>query len=643
MREEAIPLDNLFEELRPTTPKVVYNTNIDIDYRRKKMIIKDKGRKWVVIVERAGKNLRIDYLVNKDPSKDLPDPEDFDYESYEIKNPLDILGLSLPEDVKSAVGLALSNWDKELRKVEAAIALREVSIMPSSITDREYLTSEVVKMLVKKYNMARIKLKDNDKIIDYGYRCYESKYWAPCEDMVEKWISEALHDIQKVKFGKSALDDVLTKLSIYNTIILKGYTPLISFDNYVLDIESFLLTGDLRASIKQHSKDLYVFHHIPHQLNLDLLEEIRKGLEVYIPPKKPEEILTIVKSMSPRFYELLRDITYFEGVDPKIHESRILFMLEMIGRGLVPGYTLNNTIIEHFKDIFVLVGRKGTGKSTFLRQVLGDTILSEANYELVDLGKLGSGDPDEVEKALGKLARKNPLVAMHLDLSKRSRIYNWEKIRQASGGDPVPARRLYRDSFDYKPHWKLYISTNDPPPVNEEGSAREALLGRFRVIEVKNKKVREKPLPKLDEKDVEVAIIASLYAIKRVYDTGEYSFTGISDIEDALNRYTYPEYNIVMEMLETGRLKLDKNLEISSSDLYQECMAYANEVKTKYGEEDEEEIERLYSLPNQTEFTKRLKKLLAKYKVKTVSHHHYTYFKGVGLAKTDQHKTIFSM
>ena len=510
------------------------------------------------------------------------------------------------------------------------------------MSDKEALTYEIAKTLVRDRGVAHVKLVLGDSHSDLGFRYYDGKHWAPCEDRLEEWVGSGLHDLQVMKIRKTDIDDVKTKIGLLNTKVIESYRPLLSFENCVLDIESFLLTGDLRASIRQHSKDLYTFHHIPHQLNLDLLEEIRKGLEVYIPPKKPEEILAIVKAVSPRTYELLHDITYFDGVDPKVHESRILFMLEMIGRALVPGYTLNNTIVEHFKNIFVLVGRKGTGKSTFLRQILGDTILSEANYEMINMGKLGSRDPDTIEKELGKLSVKNPLAAMHLDLSKRTQIHDWSIIRQASGGDPVPARRLYRDSFDYRPHWKIYISTNDPPAINEDGPAKEALLGRFRVIETKNKKVGEKPLPKLDEKDVEVTIIASLYAIKRVYDTGEYSFTGISDIEDALNRYTYPEYNIIMEMLEFGRLKLDPSLEISSTDLYQECAAYANEVKTKYGEEDEDEIERLYSLPDQTKFTKRLKKLLTKYKIKTVIRGHYTYFKGLGIRKNTQLATPFS-
>jgi len=632
MREETIPLDNLFEELRPTTPKVAYNTNIDIDYRPKKVTIKDKEKKWVVLIEKAGKNLKINYVVNKNVGSPTPSPEDFDpVFTAVISNPIQIVSLDLPEEVRSAISLALANWEKEMLKIEASIAFREVSVMPSNITDKENLTYEIAKALIRKYGIAHIKLNVFNSLSSLGYRCYDGKHWTPCEDMVEKWVGEELHDIQKTKFGRSALDDVLMKINIHNTKIIQGYTPLISFENCVLDIENFLVTGDLQSSIKQHDKDVWVFHHIPHRLNLDLLEEIRRGLEVFIPPKKPGEILEIVKSMSPKTYELLWDITYFEGVDPKIHESRILFMLEMIGRGLVPGYTINNTIVPAFKNIFVLVGRKDTGKSTFLKQFFGDTVLSEANYEMINMGKLGSRNPDEIEKALGKLARKNPLVAMHLDLSKRTQIYDWSIIRQVSGGDPVPARRLYRDSFDYRPHWKIYISTNDPPAINEDGPAKEALLGRFRVMETKNKKVREKPLPKLGERDVEVVIIASLYAIKRVYDTGEYSFTGISDIEDALNRYTYPEYNTVMEMLEIGRLKLDPTLEISASDLYQECVAYASEVKERYTEEDEEELERLYSLSDQAVFTKRLKKLLAKFKVKTAKRGPYTYFKGVGI------------
>ncbi|MEM4593394.1 MAG: hypothetical protein QW196_08350 [Sulfolobales archaeon] len=633
MREEAIPLDNLFEELRPTTPKVAYNTNIDIDYRPKKMTIKDRERKWVVIVERAGKNLKISYMINKAPTKDLPDPEDFDYVSYEIKNPLDILGLDLPQDIKSAVGLALSNWEKELKKVEAAIAFRRVSYVPTTISDREALTYEIASTLVRDRGVTHVKLAIRGSYSDLGFRCYDGKRWSPCEDKLEEWIGEELHKLQIMKIRKTDVEDVKTKIGLLNTKVVESYRPLLSFDNCVLDVEKFIASGDLVRSTKAHSPDTYVFHYIPYRLDHDLVGEVRKGLEIYIPPDKPQDILKILKSLAPKVYEYLRSVTYFEGIDPQIHESRILFLIEMFGRGLLPGYSLFGSIIGVFKNIFMLVGLANTGKSTLLEKFYGDLVLTKENYATVNLGALGSGEPDTQQREVGRLSDKDPLVAMHLDLGKKVRIRDWSYIRQISGGDVVPARKLFKNAFDYSPSWKIYVSTNDPPPIHEEGPAKEALLSRFRVIEFRNV-FKDTPIDVrnvFNERDIEVTLFASLYAIRLVYERGSYSFTGISDVEDLLNRYTYPGYRVVMEMVEAGRLKLDKNLRISSSDLYQECYAYINELKAGIPEDEVDEFERRYSLPDQATFTKELKKLLAKHSVKTVRDSNVTYFKGIGV------------
>ncbi|MEM3905158.1 MAG: hypothetical protein QXP11_05860, partial [Sulfolobales archaeon] len=544
-----------------------------------------------------------------------------------------ILGLSLPEDVKSAVGLALSNWDKELRKVEAAIALRKVSYAPTTISDKEVLTYEIANVLVRDRGVAHVKLAIGGSYSDLGFRYYDGKHWAPCEDRLEEWIGTILHRLQIMKIRKTDIDDVKTKIGLLNTKVVEGYRPLLSFDNYVLDIEKFLTTGDIKNSTIPHSQDLYVFHHIPYRLNFDLIEEVRKGLEIYIPPNKSQDILKILKSLAPKVYEYLKNVTYFDGIDPQIHESRILFLLEMFGRGLLPGYSFFGSIIGVFKNIFILVGLANTGKSTLLEKFYGDLVLTKENYATVNLGALGSGESDTQQKEVGRLSDKDPLVAMHLDLGKRVKINDWSYIRQISGGDVVPARKLFKNTFDYSPSWKIYISTNDPPPIREEGPAKEALLSRLKVIEFRNV-FKDAPIDVknvFNERDIEVVLLTSLYAIKLVYDRGSYSFTGISDVEDLLNRYTYPEYRVVMEMIEVGKLKLDKNLRIDSSDLYQECYMYINELKAKIPEDEVDEFEKRYSLPDQTTFTKNLKKLLAKHDVKTIRDSNITYFKGIGV------------
>lgn len=617
------------EDLEVAKPRVVVNTNVEINYAPRKLAVRDKEGRWVALIKREGRGVEVS-VWRKNEAGELDE-----LVCTKLGNVVDILGLEIPEEVKSAIGFALSNWDKEIRKQEAMIALSNVPVIPDKVTDRELLAYEIANEIISKYRATSLKYDLKGSIEDAGIYCYD-RAWYYCGDRLEEWVSAALQRLQKVRFSKNMMDEVESRIRILNPKTVKvGKDVLLSFENGVLDVECFISSGDLRGCVKPHDPDLYVFHHIPHQLNLELLEEVRKELELYIPPRNGAEVLNILKGLAPKVYEYLKSLTYFENIDPDLHDSRTLFILEMIGRGLIPGYSLFGSVVGTFKNIFVVVGPRNTGKSTMLHNFYGDLILSERNYSLINLGKLGSTEPDEVEKEAGKLYKKNPLVAMHLDLGKNVRIRDWSFIRQVSGGDPIPARRLYRDSFDYSPAWKIYISTNDPPPITETGYAKEALLGRFKAIELRNVFRDELNIEHLfSERDVEATIITALYAVKLVYDRKEYSFTGIKDTEDLLNRYTYPEYRCVIEMIEVGWLELKPTLEILSSDLYRECVAYVDELKKKVSEEDMEEFNRRYSLPDQRQFTINLKKLLTKYGVKPSLKGPYTNFKGIGVKRS---------
>jgi hypothetical protein len=614
--------------MEATKPRVVVNTDVEIKITPKILTVMDKKYEWVALVKKFKNGLEITvYMKGNDGN--------LSRSIYYLNDPAEIINLDLRDDIKSGISVGLQMWEERTRREEAEILTNSIPVIPEKISEKELLSYWIANAFIARYGATGLKYKVHGLIVDAGIYCYD-KAWYNCEEMLDLWLNELLTESQKMKFTKSVREEVKNKIRILNPKIIDiSNNVLLSFENYVLNIECFISTGDFRRCVRSHSSDLYVFHHIPHQLNLELIDEVRKGLEVYIPPRNGDEVLKMLKGLSPKVYEFLRSLTYFKNIDPTLHESRVLFLLEMFGRGLIPGYNLFGSIVEVFKNIFVVLGPGNTGKSTMLRNFYGDLVLGERNYSLINLGKLGSSDHDLKEREAGKLYKKNPLVVMHLDLDKHCRIYDWGIIRQVSGGDPIPARILYHDSFDYRPAWKMYISTNDPPPINLEGAGKEALLNRIKAIEFKNifrDSLNIKSL--FNERDIEALIITSLYAIKLTYDRGQYSFTGIRDVEDVLDRYTYPEYRVVMELVEVGRLEFNPVREIYSKDLYNICVEYVNELKKNLGNEaDEEEFEKRYSLPSQEVFTKNLKRKLAKYGVKTVSDGPYTVFKGIGLKR----------
>ncbi|MCD6340769.1 MAG: hypothetical protein J7L51_02320 [Desulfurococcales archaeon] len=557
----------------------------------------------------------------------------------EIRNPYDVVNLDLDDPLKDVVIFYLTNWDYFLEQKVAEIMLKgSIKVVPSKVTDKEALAYEIAKRLINEYDAAVLKLKVGDKLSNLGIYCYDGYVWHPCEEEIKSAIKNYLVGVQKYRVTKNVVDEVLkNKLELLNSIELDASDerPLIAFENGVFDWEAFIEGGDLSKALHEPYKDIYVFHKIRHRLNVDIVKEARKGLEKHIPPTSSKDIIEILKALSPRAYSLLRSWAWFEGINESLLTSRIAFLLEATGRSMLPGYRLFGSVV--FKDIFMLQGNKIAGKTTFLIGFMGNKILGKENYATTKLRYLGSDNEETVMRTLGKLY--NYLAVIAPDVGKRDRVSDWSIIRSISGGDPQTGRRLFRDAFDYFPHYKIYIGSNNPPPINETGVAKEALLERIKVMEFKNR--FEQSDFKIDtvlrEEDIEVVIVCSLYALRAAYERGAYSFTGIIDVEDAINRYAYPEHRAVMEMVEAGLLKLDPTLRISSSDLYRLVCDYIIK-KTKEGsegseDEEEEEEEETLKLPDQSTFTKNLKKLLAPYKVKTVKKANVTYFKGIGEPK----------
>lgn len=616
--------------LSVSRPKTEFYLNTIHNYSSREMKIADMNGRWVVIVKKLPRNrYEVVYFENSNPNSTIASSDDLNmkYSAY-VSDPAELASSELPEAVKSALSWHFQKWKEHLLKVEAVAMLRDVKRVPR-MTEREAFIQEIAEALIKNYDVARIQVRAYGKEHDLGIRCFNGKFWEPCEDKLLTLIRNVLLNEQMAKVDRRLYEEVKWRIESSGVKVLEYQKPLLIFENVVLDVERFLETGNVVDALKPHSKSLFAFHHIPHNLSIDMLEDYVERAGVKKLPLNRRKILEMLKSLCREAYQVVYDFTYYEGIDPDVHRSRMLFVLEMIGRALVPGYRVGGSVVPAFKNVFVLLGEGGTGKSTFLREFLGNRVVGEANYEVVNLGKLCSKSSDEVERELGKLYEKNPLVAMHLDLGKNTPVRDWSMVRQVSGGDPVPARKLYEDSFSYLPAWKIFIATNDPPVIREEGVGKGALMDRFKVLEVKNKSVENKPFPVMNEECLEAVILASLYAIYHVYRAGEWSFTGIRDIEDALNRYTFSAYYVVMEMIEKGRLKLAPSLSIRSSELYQECQRYVNEVKSL--SDDEEKADSRYSLPDQSTFTKQLKRLLAKHGVTAVSHGNHTVFKGIGL------------
>jgi putative DNA primase/helicase len=136
------------------------------------------------------------------------------------------------------------------------------------------------------------------------------------------------------------------------------------------------------------------------------------------------------------------------------------------------GYTLTGSCEE--QCLFILIGSGANGKSTFLntlQALLGDYAASVPMQSLMEQ-KYGSQQTNDIAHLLGQR-----LVTA--SEGERGQKLAESKIKQMTGGDLLSCRHLYRDLFEYRPQFKLWLATNTLPTIV---GTDEAIWRRIRLI-----------------------------------------------------------------------------------------------------------------------------------------------------------------
>jgi putative DNA primase/helicase len=141
------------------------------------------------------------------------------------------------------------------------------------------------------------------------------------------------------------------------------------------------------------------------------------------------------------------------------------------------GYTLTGLTDEEV--IFFTYGPAATGKSTFLdaiRAVLGDEYARVADFEAF-LKKRGDNG---VRNDLARLAGARMVIASEVQ---EGRSFDAATLKAITGGDRIAARYLYKETFEFKPQFALWLGANDRPAIaaHDSGMWRRMRLIPFMV------------------------------------------------------------------------------------------------------------------------------------------------------------------
>jgi putative DNA primase/helicase len=137
----------------------------------------------------------------------------------------------------------------------------------------------------------------------------------------------------------------------------------------------------------------------------------------------------------------------------------------------VAGYCLTGSTQEH--ALFFLYGTGANGKSTFLNAVtsaLGDY------HRTAPIETFTSANSDRHPTDLAALRGARLVTSIETEEGRR---FAESRIKTLTGGDPIAARFMRQDFFEFIPQFKLIIAGNHKPGLR---SVDEAIRRRFNLI-----------------------------------------------------------------------------------------------------------------------------------------------------------------
>lgn len=160
---------------------------------------------------------------------------------------------------------------------------------------------------------------------------------------------------------------------------------------------------------------------------------------------------------------------FLERVQP--NEKMRVFLQRAVG------YSLTSSTAE--EAMFILHGGGANGKTTFLetvRAALGGDYAVELAVNALTVRKFG----DELERLLAPIPGVR--LATTIELREGQQLHE-QAVKRLTSGEPLRARWLYAESFEFVPTCKVWMGTNHRPTVtgDDDGIWRRLRLVPFEV------------------------------------------------------------------------------------------------------------------------------------------------------------------
>lgn len=227
------------------------------------------------------------------------------------------------------------------------------------------------------------------------------------------------------------------------------------------------------------------------------------------------------------------------------------------------GYSLTGDTREQV--FFFLHGPEATGKSLLLnvlRHLIGEYATHTA-FNTFTASQFDNG----MQSDLARLANKRLVTASEVNWDKR---VDEAKIKAITGGDPITARLLYKNYFQFEPRFKIWLAANDLPRVR---ATDNAFWRRARVIPFPRTVPKENQDDRLKDKllaEIEGILAWAVIGAKSWAKSGlgksksvEAATTGWKASADHIKRFV------------TEFVVVDEKCSVTSSELYSAFRAWS--------------------------------------------------------------------